>query len=213
MNLDDRLRAAGQALREGSAAQVDATGGLREIVLAGRPPAGPAAAPGSEPAPPPLASPLLRRAQRLALAVNLLLVLALGVALGVVAVGARDVADRRAASIQRPAATSPLTSAPPATTVTRTVVPQTCLEAAELADEIIAALNRNDRGSRLATAMREYSVANQACREQASPTPPPTTPPTTRPSPAPEPLRDRRRAAGGPARRPGWRTRPGGGRA
>ena len=36
MNLDERLRAASNALREGSAAQVDAAGGLREIVHAGR---------------------------------------------------------------------------------------------------------------------------------------------------------------------------------
>ena len=36
MNLDERLRAAGNALREGSATQVDAAGGLREIVYAGR---------------------------------------------------------------------------------------------------------------------------------------------------------------------------------
>jgi hypothetical protein len=180
MNLDDRLRAAGRALREGSATQVDAAVGLREIVHAGRPqPPDPTAAPAAQPAPPAPAGPLLRRTQRLALAVNLLLVLALGVTLVVVAGGARRGLGP-GASTQRTAATSPSTSIPPATTlVTRTVVqvPEACLETTELADEIISALTRNKRDSQLATALRDYSVANQACREQASPTTPPTTAP------------------------------------
>jgi hypothetical protein len=176
MNLDDRLRAAGRALREGSATQVDAAVGLREIVHAGRPqPPDPAA----QPAPPAPAGLRLRRTQRLALAVNLLLVLALGVTLVVVAGGARR-GPGPGATTQRTAATSPSTSIPPTTTLaTRTVVqvPEACLEAAELADEIISALTRNKRDSRLATALRDYSVANQACREEAQPSPPPTTAP------------------------------------
>ena len=54
---------------------------------------------------------------------------------------------------------------------TRTVVsvPEQCLEAAELADEIISALTRNERDNSLALNLRDYSVANQACREEASP--------------------------------------------
>jgi hypothetical protein len=177
MNLDDRLRAAGRALREGSATQVDAAVGLREIVHAGRPqPPDPTASPAGQPAPPAPAGELLRRTQRLALAVNLLLVLALGVTLVVVAGGARRGLDP-GASTQSTARTSPSTSLPPATTLaTRTVVqvPEACLESTELADEIISALTRNERDNRLATALRDYSIANQACRKQASPTTPPT---------------------------------------
>ena len=52
---------------------------------------------------------------------------------------------------------------------TLTSVPEECLEAAELADEIISRLNRNIRDNRLATALVEYSAANQACRREASP--------------------------------------------
>jgi hypothetical protein len=177
MNLDDRLRAAGRALRDGSAAQVDAATGLREIVHAGRLlAADPAEAPPDQPALPAPASRSLRRTQRLALAVNLLLVLVLGAALVLVAGGARRGAGP-GTSTQSTARTSPSTSIPEASTaITRTVVqvPEACLEGAELADEIISALTRNERGNRLALALRDYSIANQACREAAAPTPPTT---------------------------------------
>jgi hypothetical protein len=175
-NLDERLRAAGRALREGSATQVDAAGGLREIVHAGRPPAvDPTVTPG-QPVPATPANLLLRRTQRLALAVNLLLVVALGFALVLVAGGTRRAVESGAPA-QRPARTSPSTSVPAASTVARPVVevPPACLEAADLADEIISALTRNERDNRLATALRDYSIANQACRKEAAP-------PTTRPA-------------------------------
>jgi hypothetical protein len=177
MNLDDRLRAAGRALKEGSATQVDAASGLREIVHAGRMAAADPTLPAEPPAHAP-ASPLLRRTQRLALAVNLLLVLALGVALATVAVGARPGLPS-GASTQSTAGTSPSTSiAPPSTVIVRTVVqvPQACLDSTELADEIISRFARNKRDKELALALRDYSVATQACRKVA----PPTTPPTTR---------------------------------
>jgi hypothetical protein len=53
----------------------------------------------------------------------------------------------------------------------RTVVsvPDDCLEAAELADEVISRLNRNNRDNRLALALRDYTIASQACRREASP--------------------------------------------
>jgi hypothetical protein len=56
-------------------------------------------------------------------------------------------------------------------TAPRTVVsvPDDCLEAAQLADEVIARLNRNDRDNRLALALRDYTIASQACRREASP--------------------------------------------
>jgi hypothetical protein len=70
-----------------------------------------------------------------------------------------------------PQTTTATTAAPETTVATRTVVsvPEQCLEAAELADEIISALTANERDNRLALNLRDYSVANQACREEASP--------------------------------------------
>jgi hypothetical protein len=70
-----------------------------------------------------------------------------------------------------PQTTVATTAAPKTTVATRTVpsVPEQCLEAAELADEIISALTRNERDNRLALNLRDYTVANQACREEASP--------------------------------------------
>ena len=71
-------------------------------------------------------------------------------------------------------ATTP-TSRAPATPTSRpkprTVVsvPEDCLETAELADEVISRLNRNDRDNRLALALRDYTIASQACRREASP--------------------------------------------
>ncbi|HEV3013389.1 MAG TPA: hypothetical protein VG499_08955 [Actinomycetota bacterium] len=63
MNLDDRLRAAGSALREGSVTQVDAATGLRAIILCADPGADDQAGPLDEPAGHPVPSllPQLRR--------------------------------------------------------------------------------------------------------------------------------------------------------
>ena len=164
MTLDDRLRAASDALKDGSVTQVDAAGGLREIVHAGRSlPTDPAAAAPDGPAPPGPDSPRLRRAQRLALAVNLALALVLGAILVVVAAG-RD-PDAGTFVLNPPATSSAAT-----TVVTRTVVqvPSACLDSAQLAEEVISKLNRNDRDDRLALALRDWSVASARCREQAA---------------------------------------------
>ena len=69
---------------------------------------------------------------------------------------------------------SPTTAVVPtttATTVTKTVVsvPEQCVETAELADEVISRLNRNIRDERLFLALRDYTIASQACRREASP--------------------------------------------
>ena len=78
---------------------------------------------------------------------------------------------------------SPEAAAPPPQTTTATTVaptttaapqpsvsvPEECIDAAELADEIISKLTRNDRDNALALALRDWSVANQACRREASP--------------------------------------------
>jgi hypothetical protein len=61
---------------------------------------------------------------------------------------------------------TPTTRPRPRTVVS---VPDDCLETAELADEVISRLNRNDRDNRLAEALRDYTIASQACRREASP--------------------------------------------
>ena len=60
--------------------------------------------------------------------------------------------------------------APPETVIrTKTSVPEACLEAAKLGDEVIARLTRNQRDNRLFLALRRYTIASQACRREASP--------------------------------------------
>jgi hypothetical protein len=60
--------------------------------------------------------------------------------------------------------------APPETVIrTKTSVPESCLDTAENADEVIARLNRNQRDNRLYLALRDYTIASQACRKEASP--------------------------------------------
>jgi hypothetical protein len=61
---------------------------------------------------------------------------------------------------------TPTTRPKPRTVVS---VPDDCLETAELADEVISRLNRNNRDNRLALALRDYTIASQACRREASP--------------------------------------------
>jgi len=70
-----------------------------------------------------------------------------------------------------PTSGPPATAPPPPATVikTRTSVPETCVETAELADEVISRLNRNDRDNRLAEMLRDYTINSQACRREASP--------------------------------------------
>jgi hypothetical protein len=50
----------------------------------------------------------------------------------------------------------------------KTSVPESCLNAAELADEVISRLDRNVRDQRLFLALRDYTIASQACRREAS---------------------------------------------
>ena len=68
----------------------------------------------------------------------------------------------------RPRRPSPTTTTTPEP---RTVasVPEQCVETAELADEVISRLNRNIRDERLFLALRDYTIASQACRREASP--------------------------------------------
>ena len=176
MNLDDRLRAAGSALREGSVTQVDAATGLRAIILCADPgaddQAGPLDEPTGDPARslPPPAPPPLRRPQRLALAVNLLLVMALGAVLVVAVQRDQDTARDHGPVATVPTAPAADATVPPSTAPrTVTSVPEQCLETAELADQVISRLNRNIRDERLFLALRDYTIASQACRREASP--------------------------------------------
>jgi hypothetical protein len=67
-------------------------------------------------------------------------------------------------------AAPPASPAPPETVIrTKTTVPDACVETAQLADEVIARLNRNQRDNRLFLALRDYTIASQACRKEASP--------------------------------------------
>ena len=72
---------------------------------------------------------------------------------------------------QAPPTTVKAVVPPPPSTVIKTVpsVPDECVDAAELADEVISRLNRGQRDNALALALRDYSVASQACRREASP--------------------------------------------
>jgi hypothetical protein len=174
--LDERLRAAANALRAASATQVDAAIGLREVLHAAHgaaddqalSPAGQPQGPAATDAPL-LGQPrtrMLRTSQRLALVVNLLLIVALSVVL-----------VRVAGSRREPVSAVPVATAttfvqqfrvPTTTPPTKTRVPEECLDAAELADEVISRLNRNQRDAALALALRDYAVASQACRREAS---------------------------------------------
>jgi hypothetical protein len=48
-------------------------------------------------------------------------------------------------------------------------VPKVCVDTAKLADEVISRLTRNQRAHRLTLALRDYTIASQACRRKASP--------------------------------------------
>jgi hypothetical protein len=178
VTIDERLRAASRALRDSSVAQVDAASRLREIarhgdrlVAHGRATSLPDE-PGEPPAPmvlslPPTTRPS-RRTQQLAIVVNLLLavlVLAVGIVLG-----RATTSEREAASTTPTVAQAVVPPAPAETVIrTKTSVPESCLDTAELGDEVIARLNRNQRDNRLFLALRDYTIASQACRKEASP--------------------------------------------
>ena len=73
---------------------------------------------------------------------------------------------------QAPSTTTPASGGtpPPVSTVIKTVksVPPECVDTAELADEVISRLNRNQRDNALAVMLRDYTIASQACRREAS---------------------------------------------
>jgi hypothetical protein len=113
---------------------------------------------------PPLDQPARPRWQVLA-AVALIFVIGIGLGYLLPRSGA---GAQQAPTPSQPAATTPAapqtTSPPPPV-----VAPRSCLETARRADEVIALLNRNIRNRRLAEALKAYTLASQACREEASP--------------------------------------------
>ena len=167
--LDHRLYAAGNALREGSATQVDATSALRVILLHADPvPEEPEQQPAPSPSSP--ATSLLRTPQRrLALVVNLLLVLALGVGFLIGVQRGQDTGGHLTPVPTARAGTAVPSTTHAAVTQTVTSVPEQCALTVELADEVISRLNRNVRDERLFLALRDYTIASQACRREASP--------------------------------------------
>ena len=69
----------------------------------------------------------------------------------------------------QPSATTPAAPRTSAAPRPRAVVPPACLETARRADETIHLLVTNVRTRRLAEALKAYTLASQACREEASP--------------------------------------------
>ena len=114
-------------------------------------------------------APAVERRPRWQLVGAAVLLLVLGTVLGWALARGGDDSPRQAA----PATTTAQTSGPTTTTEprVRTVVsvPEECVDTAELADEVISRLNRNVRDERLFLALRDYTIASQACRREASP--------------------------------------------
>ncbi|HVG65756.1 MAG TPA: hypothetical protein VND02_06755 [Actinomycetota bacterium] len=82
---------------------------------------------------------------------------------------APDGSDSPAPVASPTTAVVPTTTAKPPPPQTVVSVPEQCVETAELADEVISRLNRNIRDERLFLALRDYTIASQACRREASP--------------------------------------------
>ena len=80
-----------------------------------------------------------------------------------------DGADSPAPAASPTTAVVPTTTAKPPPPQTVVSVPEQCVETAELGDEVISRLNRNVRDERLFLALRDYTIASQACRREASP--------------------------------------------
>jgi hypothetical protein len=123
---------------------------------------------GTPPALPP-APPVERRRPRWQLVGAAVLLVLLGTVFGWgLAQGSEDAPPQASTPTTVARAAEPTTTAKPET---RTVVsvPEQCVETAELADEVISRLNRNVRDERLFLALRDYTIASQACRREASP--------------------------------------------
>jgi len=125
--------------------------------------------PGRAASPPvlPPAPPVERRRPSWRLVAAAVVLLSVGTAFGWVL--SPDGADSPAPAASPTTAVVPTTTAKPPPPQTVVSVPEQCVETAELADEVISRLNRNVRDERLFLALRDYTIASQACRREASP--------------------------------------------
>jgi hypothetical protein len=93
------------------------------------------------------------------------LIFVLGIALGFAL--PRSAADDSPPPTTTPARAPATTQAPQARTVPS--VPESCLETARKGDQVIAMLTRAKRNPTLLTeALKQYTLASQACREEAT---------------------------------------------
>jgi hypothetical protein len=121
-------------------------------------------------APPPVlppAPPVERRRPGWQLVAGAVVLLLAGTAFGWVL--SPDGSDSPAPVASPTTAVAPTTTAKPPPRPPVVSVPEQCVETAELADEVISRLNRNVRDERLFLALRDYTIASQACRREASP--------------------------------------------
>jgi hypothetical protein len=97
-------------------------------------------------------------------AVALIFVLGTGFGYGLSRVGSNHPPPPPAPSMARPPLRAQLQQSQPVPSV-----PQVCLETARRGDELVYLFTIKDRSRRLVRALKAYTLASQACRQQASP--------------------------------------------
>jgi hypothetical protein len=100
-------------------------------------------------------------------AAAVLLLVGTGIGYALPRAGSNDPPAPPPPSTAPPASTQPPAPAPGPQTVPS--VPEACLETARRGDEALHLFTINDRGRRLAEALKAYTLASQACRKEASP--------------------------------------------
>lgn len=127
--------------------------------------------PGGAPAPVLPPAPAVERRPRWQLVGAAVLLLLLGTVLGwaLAGNGGDDPPPQAVTTASTAAGPSGPTATRPPEVRTVVSVPEECVDSAELADEVISRLNRNVRDERLFLALRDYTIASQACRREASP--------------------------------------------
>jgi hypothetical protein len=112
------------------------------------------APPAKQPAPP----------RWLVAAVALIFVLGTGFGYGLSRAGSNHPPPRPAPSMARPPLSAQAQQPQPVASV-----PQACLETTRRGDELVYLFTIKDRSRRLVRALKAYTLASQACRQQASP--------------------------------------------
>jgi hypothetical protein len=122
--------------------------------------------------PPPVlppAPPVERRRPSWQLVAGAVVLLLVGTVLGWVLSPDGGSDSPRAAAATGTTQVEPTTTTEPTPPRPVVSVPEQCVETAELGDEVISRLTRNVRDERLFLALRDYTIASQACRREASP--------------------------------------------